>query len=81
MEVECLVIGAGPAGSMAAKELASRGIETLVIEKRQEIGAPKRCAEGVSKHSIEKLGIKVHELGIARTIKGAALYSPSGKKS
>ncbi len=80
MEVECLVIGAGPAGSMAAKELASRGIETVVIEKRQEIGAPKRCAEGVSKHSLEKLGIKVHELGIARTIKGAVLYSPSGKK-
>ncbi|MCD6147471.1 MAG: NAD(P)/FAD-dependent oxidoreductase [Thermoplasmata archaeon] len=80
MEVECLVIGAGPAGSMAAKELASKGIETIVIEKRQEIGAPKRCAEGVSKHSLEKLGIKVHELGIARTIKGAVLYSPSGKK-
>ena len=80
MEVECLVIGAGPAGSMAAKELASKGIETIVIEKRQEIGAPKRCAEGVSKHSLEKLGIKVHELGITRAIKGAVLYSPSGKK-
>ncbi|HHF55309.1 MAG TPA: NAD(P)/FAD-dependent oxidoreductase [Thermoplasmatales archaeon] len=80
MEVECLVIGAGPAGSMAAKELASKGIETIVIEKRQEIGAPKRCAEGVSKHSLEKLGIKVHELGITRVIKGAVLYSPSGKK-
>lgn len=80
MEVECLVIGAGPAGSMAAKELASRGIETVVIEKKQEIGAPKRCAEGVSKHSLEKLGIKVHELGITRVIKGAVLYSPSGKK-
>jgi len=80
MEVECLVIGAGPAGSIAAKELASKGIETIVIEKRQEIGAPKRCAEGVSKHSLEKLGIKVHELGITRVIKGAVLYSPSGKK-
>ena len=80
MEVECLVIGAGPAGSIAAKELASKGIETIVIEKRQEIGTPKRCAEGVSKHSLEKLGIKVHELGITRVIKGAVLYSPSGKK-
>ena len=80
MEVECLVIGAGLAGSIAAKELASKGIETIVIEKRQEIGAPKRCAEGVSKHSLEKLGIKVHELGITRVIKGAVLYSPSGKK-
>lgn len=80
MDVECLVIGAGPAGSMAARELAARGIETVVIEKRQEIGAPKRCAEGVSKHGLEKLGIEIHKLGISRVIKGAALYSPSGKK-
>ncbi len=80
MEIGCLVIGAGPAGSMAAKEMTARGIDTVIIEKRQEIGAPKRCAEGVSKHGLEKLGIKIHDLGIARTIKGAALYSPSGKK-
>ncbi len=80
MNTECLVIGAGPAGSMAAKELASRGIETLVIEKRQEIGAPKRCAEGISKHGLEKLGIEINKLGISRVIKGAALYAPSGKK-
>ncbi|MEA2054105.1 MAG: NAD(P)/FAD-dependent oxidoreductase [Candidatus Thermoplasmatota archaeon] len=79
MEVECLIVGAGPAGSMAAREMAARGIDTLVLEKRQEIGVPKRCAEGVSCHGLEKLGIKINDLGMSRTIKGAVLYSPSGK--
>ncbi len=77
--IDVLIVGAGPAGSVMAKEMASRGFETLVVEKRQEIGAPKRCAEGVSGHGFEKLGIKVNPLSIARKIKGAILYAPSGK--
>ena len=80
MKVDCLIVGAGPAGSVAAKEIASYGYETLVIEKRQEIGVPKRCAEGITKHGLEKLGIKLHPLCISGRIKGAVLYSPSGKK-
>jgi len=79
MRVDCLIVGAGPAGSVAAKEIASRGYETLVVEKRQEIGAPKRCAEGITKHGLDKLGIKLHPLCISGRISGAALYSPSGK--
>jgi len=80
MKKECVIIGAGPAGSMAAKELARRGIETLVIERKQEIGPPKRCAEGVTIHALKKLGIKINQKCIAGHINGAFLYSPSGKK-
>ncbi len=80
MKVDCLIVGAGPAGNIAAKEMASRGYETLVVEKRQEIGAPKRCAEGITKHGLDKLGVKLHPLCISGRISGAALYSPSGKK-
>lgn len=77
--IDCLIVGAGPAGSTMAKEMASRGFEVLVVEKRQEIGSPKRCAEGVSSHGFEKLGIKLNQQSISRRIKGAMLYSPSGK--
>ncbi|MEM2935462.1 MAG: NAD(P)/FAD-dependent oxidoreductase, partial [Candidatus Thermoplasmatota archaeon] len=79
MKVDCLVVGAGPAGSVAAKEMAKRGFNTLLVEKKQEIGIFKRCAEGVTKHGLEKLGIKVNEKSIANRIRGAILYSPSGK--
>jgi len=80
MNVDCIVVGAGPAGSVAAKELAERGLNTLVIEKKAEIGPPKRCAEGVSQRGLEDLGIVPHPQSIARSITGAVLYSPSGKE-
>lgn len=44
---DLVVIGAGPAGSMAAWRGASEGLSVLLVEKRQEIGSPVRCAEGV----------------------------------
>lgn len=44
---DVVVVGAGPAGSVAARRLARYGVSVLLIEKRQEIGAPVRCAEAV----------------------------------
>lgn len=44
---DVIVVGAGPAGSVAARRAAEAGLETLLIEKRQEIGAPVRCAEAI----------------------------------
>lgn len=44
---DLVVVGAGPGGSMAAKVAAEIGLSVLLIEKRQEIGSPVRCAEGV----------------------------------
>lgn len=44
---DVIVIGAGPAGSMAAHAAASRGASVLLVEKRPAIGAPVRCAEGI----------------------------------
>ncbi len=44
---DVIVVGAGPAGSVAARLAAEQGLSTLMIEKRQEIGAPVRCAEAV----------------------------------
>ncbi|HEC76128.1 MAG TPA: NAD(P)/FAD-dependent oxidoreductase [Thermoplasmatales archaeon] len=80
MKKDCLVVGAGPAGSVFAKELAIKGHDVMVVEKKQEIGTPKRCAEGITKHGFDKFGIKIHPLCIYGKIKGASLYSPSGKK-
>jgi len=46
-DYDVVVVGAGPAGSVAAWEAAKRGLSVLLLEKRQEIGSPVRCAEGV----------------------------------
>ncbi|MBZ3935591.1 geranylgeranyl reductase family protein [Methanimicrococcus blatticola] len=53
-EYDVIVVGAGPAGSIAAKTAAEKGCSVLLIEKRQEIGVPIRCAEGTSKTELMK---------------------------
>ena len=45
---DIIVVGAGPCGSQAALTAARLGLSVLLLEKRQEIGSPVRCAEGVS---------------------------------
>ncbi len=53
-DYDVVVIGAGPAGSLAAREAASRGRSVLLLEKRQEIGSPVRCAEGIGHEALAK---------------------------
>jgi len=49
---DLIVIGGGPAGSVAAWTAAKGGLKTLLLEKDRDIGIPVRCAEGVSLKSI-----------------------------
>ncbi len=77
-KTDVLVIGAGPAGSMTAKWAAKHGAKVLMIEKRQEIGSPVRCGEGMSKDWIHEVGIKPGKW-INVEVEGARIYSPSEK--
>ncbi|HSB05083.1 MAG TPA: NAD(P)/FAD-dependent oxidoreductase [Thermodesulfobacteriota bacterium] len=45
---DIVVVGAGPAGSSAAKAAAQRGAQVLLIDRRQRIGVPVQCAELVT---------------------------------
>ena len=51
-EYDVVVIGAGPAGSIAARTCAQAGLRVLLAEKRQEIGSPVRCAEAAGKDTV-----------------------------
>ena len=78
METDILVIGAGPAGSTAAKHAALNGTRVIVIDKKSEIGSPKRCAEGVSKDGLKKLGIEPSPRWVAKEATGVRMVSPNG---
>ena len=41
------VIGAGPAGLIAARELAKNNVKVVVFEKHEEVGRPVRCGEAL----------------------------------
>jgi digeranylgeranylglycerophospholipid reductase len=48
-DVDVLVVGAGPAGSIAAREAkaAEPALSVLMVERDRAVGTPVRCAEGV----------------------------------
>jgi len=76
--IDTIIIGAGPAGTACARRLAENGFSVKVYEKRAEIGAPKRCGEGLSEASQQFVG-KIPDRCIARKIRGARLYAPDGR--
>jgi digeranylgeranylglycerophospholipid reductase len=78
LKTDVLVIGAGPAGSIAAKWAAKSGANVLMIEKRQEIGSPVRCGEGMSKDWLKDVGITPGRW-INVEVEGARIFSPSEK--
>lgn len=78
IETDVLVIGAGPAGSSAAKHAALNGAEVLMIDKKSEIGTPKRCAEGVSKDGLKKLNIEPNSRWVTRELSGVCMIAPNG---
>ncbi len=79
-EVDVLVVGMGPGGSGAAKRCAELGLNVLGVEKRAEIGAPKRCGEAISRHGMEdRIGMKPEGAWIKQEIRGAVVYAPNRK--
>jgi digeranylgeranylglycerophospholipid reductase len=74
---DVLVVGAGPAGSLAAKTAAKEGLSVLLIEKHREIGVPVCCAEGVSRESLAKY-IEPDPKFISQAVEGGRLFSPDG---
>ncbi len=73
---DVVVVGAGPAGSYAAATAAS-DCDVLLIEKRQEIGDPVRCAEGISKEALSKF-LRPKKEWIANKVIGARIFAPDG---
>ena len=74
---DVIVVGAGPGGSIAAKTCAENGLNVLLVEKRQEIGVPVRCAEGISKDALERF-VEPKKFFIAREVVGAKIFAPDG---
>ena len=77
-EWDVVVVGAGPGGSMAARDAARAGLDVLMIEKRQEIGSPVRCGEGIARIWLDEVGIPPDPRWIAFEVNGARIVAPDG---
>lgn len=74
---DVLVIGGGPAGALAAKTAAEKGLSACLVEKRPAIGAPVRCAEGIGIEALTEF-IDPDPRFISAEMKGAAIVAPDG---
>jgi digeranylgeranylglycerophospholipid reductase len=74
---DVVVVGAGPGGSIAARIAAEHGLSVLLLEKRQEIGTPVRCAEGTGAEVLRRY-IDLEPAWIAQEINGGRIFSPNG---
>lgn len=76
-EYDVIVVGGGPAGSMAAKFAAEGGASVLMLEKDRDIGMPVRCGEAVGADGLARF-IEPNDKWIASKINSFRLVSPSG---
>ncbi|NHJ12609.1 MAG: NAD(P)/FAD-dependent oxidoreductase [Candidatus Thorarchaeota archaeon] len=72
------VVGAGPAGLIAAKEIARRGHHVIVFEEHQKIGEPDHCAGLLSTSGLKALGLSPPKEVIQNHVLGARMFAPSG---
>ena len=77
---DIIVVGAGPAGSMAARFAAEQGVSVLMLEKDRDVGYPVRCGEAVNKKGVEEF-IASNDKWIAAKINKFSLNSPDGTEA
>ena len=75
---DVIVVGAGPAGSTAARFAASGGATVLVLEKDRDVGYPVRCGEAVSHEGVIQF-IEPDLRWIASTVSKFRIVLPNGK--
>lgn len=77
MKYDVVVVGAGPAGTVTARFASELGSKVVIVERRQEIGVPVLCGEGVSR-KIDQWNMLDGKRWIASSMDGARIYSPDG---
>ncbi len=78
MDYEVIVVGAGPAGCLAAKYAAKNGAKTLIIEEHASIGSPVQCAGLLSVNAVRECEIVPDSR--FHPITGAFVYAPDGRR-
>ncbi len=71
------MVGAGPAGSTAARYAAAGGASVLILEKDRDVGYPVRCGEAVSHEGVIQF-IEPDPKWIASTVTKFRLIAPNG---
>ena len=75
LEVDVVIVGAGPVGGRAAKLLSERGVSVLMLEEHEEVGRPFQCAGLVTPSAMD--AVAGHHT-VLQEVDGALIHGPSG---
>ncbi len=73
---DVIVVGAGPAGSAAARYCAALGLQTLMVEEHASIGYPVQCAGLLSTNAFSTCGVS--EDSVIQKVRGCCPSLISG---
>ncbi len=88
--LDCIVIGAGPAGSTTAGFAAEKGASTLIIDRKKDVGKPIQCGEFIPRtpemfkllpgvKNLEEL-FNIDDSLVSRKTQAIIMKLPSGKE-
>ena len=75
---DVVIVGAGPAGGRAGMELARAGRSVLFLEKRDVVGVPVQCGEGLSAFGLRNAELPEREEWVRQRVKGVRAVLPDG---
>ena len=78
MDADIIVIGASPAGLMAARNACEKGADVLLLERKKEIGNPPHPANSFFKGMLDRCGEKADASYVVHHLKGMKIISPEG---
>ncbi|MDY0386515.1 MAG: NAD(P)/FAD-dependent oxidoreductase [Methanolobus sp.] len=79
MDADIIVIGASPAGVMAARNASAKGSKVILLDKKEAAGVPPHPANTFFKGMFDRAGEEVDQSYIIKNLKGAYIVAPSGK--
>lgn len=79
MRTDLVVVGAGPAGGMAALAATRGGLRVALIDRKRAVGEPVQCAEGVSRFALESNGLRPDPRFVRQEVRGARAVMPNGR--
>lgn len=80
LRCDVAVIGAGPGGSRTAERLARSGLKVVLLEKRERIGYPVRCAEAVGPRSDVERFLELDDELVSCPVNGVVIVAPDGTR-
>jgi digeranylgeranylglycerophospholipid reductase len=78
VDTDVVVVGAGPAGSLAARQLARKGLSVQFLEEHSQVGRPVHCAGLIGIEGLANNGVIPHTGVVLQRVRRSIFHAPSG---